>query len=96
VLAPWQEQIVRREPEALLRGLIHSDGCRVTNRATTERKTYFCSRYHFSNRSQDIHAIFRAACDRIGVAWRPSGRYTTNVSKRASVERLDTFIGPKT
>src|SRR5687768_3097204 len=28
VLEPWQREIVDREPEAFLRGLIHSDGCR--------------------------------------------------------------------
>jgi hypothetical protein len=94
-VVPWQQDLVDREPEALLRGLIHSDGCRVVNRVVTERKAYEYSRYHFSNRSQDIHAIFRDACDRIGVEWRASGRYTTNVSKRASVAKLDTFIGPK-
>lgn len=94
-LDPWQQDLVDREPEALLRGLIHSDGCRVVNRVMTERKAYEYSRYHLSNRSQDIHAIFRDACDRIGVEWRASGRYTTNVSKRASVAKLDTFIGPK-
>ncbi len=95
-LAPWQETLVAQEPEALLRGLIHSDGCRVTNRATTEQKTYFYSRYQFSNRSQDIHDIFRDACDRVGADWRPSGPYTTNVSRRGSVAKLDRFIGPKT
>lgn len=95
VLARWQQDIVDAQPEALLRGLIHSDGCRVMNRASTEKKTYFYSRYQFSNRSQDIHAIFRDACDRVGVAWRPSGSYTTNVSRRASVAKLDAFIGPK-
>ncbi len=95
-LVPWQQTLVAQEPEALLRGLIHSDGCRVTNRATTEQKTYFYSRYQFSNRSQDIHDIFRDACDRVGAEWRPSGPYTTNVSRRASVAKLDRFIGPKT
>ena len=33
-LAPWQEAIVDREPEQFIRGLIHSDGCRTTNRVT--------------------------------------------------------------
>lgn len=95
LLEPWQIRVVADDPESILRGLIHSDGCRVMNRATMPKKTYFYSRYHFSNRSQDIHAIFRDACDRIGVDWRPSGKYTTNVSRRASVARLDAFIGPK-
>lgn len=95
-LVDWQQEVVDRESEALLRGLIHSDGCRVTNRVATEEQTYVYSRYQFSNRSQDIHAIFRNACDRIGVDWRASGKYTTNVSRRASVAKLDRFIGPKT
>lgn len=95
LLEPWQICVVDRKPEALLRGLIHSDGCRVMNRATMPKKTYFYSRYQFSNRSQDIHDIFRDARDRIGVDWRSSGRYTTNVSRRASVAKLDRFIGPK-
>lgn len=95
VLADWQQTIAEAHPEALLRGLIHSDGCRVMNRATMPKKTYFYPRYQFSNRSQDIHAIFRDACERVGVEWRASGRYTTNVSRRRSVEELDRFIGPK-
>lgn len=95
LLEPWQMWIVSWEPEALLRGLIHSDGCRVMNRATMPKKTYFYPRYQFSNRSQDIHAIFRDACERVGVEWRASGPYTTNVSRRRSVEELDRFIGPK-
>lgn len=33
-LTPWQEAIVDREPEKFIRGLIHSDGCRTTNRVT--------------------------------------------------------------
>ena len=94
-LADWQRTVAEAHPEALLRGLIHSDGCRVTNRATMPKKTYFYPRYQFSNRSQDIHAIFRDACDRVGVEWRASGQYTTNVSRRRSVEELDRFIGPK-
>ena len=31
VLTRWQERSVRRAPELLLRGLIHSDGCRFVN-----------------------------------------------------------------
>ncbi len=96
LLEPWQIHVVDRDPESILRGLIHSDGCRVMNRATMPKKTYFYSRYQFSNRSQDIHDIFRDACDRVGAEWRPSGPYTTNVSRRASVAKLDRFIGPKT
>ena len=30
-LEQWQREIVQREPEVFLRGLFHSDGCRITN-----------------------------------------------------------------
>jgi hypothetical protein len=32
VLSDWQRSIVDRRPQAFLRGLIHSDGCRTINR----------------------------------------------------------------
>jgi len=40
-LAPWQQLIVDRFPGRLLRGLIHSDGCRVENRIRHPKKTTF-------------------------------------------------------
>jgi hypothetical protein len=36
VLEPWQREFTDREPEAFLRGLIHSDGCRAINRFKTK------------------------------------------------------------
>lgn len=90
-LVAWQQEIVDHAPEPLIRGLIHSDGCRATN---TGRGGWSHPRYSFSNRSEDIHAIFRAACERIGVRWTAAPR-TTYVSRVADVARLDAFIGPK-
>jgi hypothetical protein len=37
-LEPWQERIVARYPGRLLRGLIHSDGCRLTNTSGIPRR----------------------------------------------------------
>ncbi len=82
---------VDRSPEPLLRGLIHSDGCRAIN---TGRGGWSHPRYSFSNRSVDIHAIFRAACAWVGVRFTVAP-HTTYVSRKADVARLDTFIGPK-
>jgi hypothetical protein len=31
VLEPWQRDLVNTDPRPLIRGLIHSDGCRITN-----------------------------------------------------------------
>lgn len=94
VLEPWQRWIaVERNPELLLRGLIHSDGCRVLNRVQGGRYSYV--RYMFSNRSEDIRRIFSDACDRAGIEWRQSYHWMISVSRRSSVEKMDRFIGPK-
>lgn len=90
-LAAWQEQIADAYPEALLRGLIHSDGCRFQN---TGRR-WSNPRYSFVNLSSDIRGIFTAVGDRLGVSWTAAGDRTVYVSRKADVARLDEFIGPK-
>ena len=92
-LESWQEGIVEHHPEALIRGLIHSDGCRVINRVKGGRYEY--PRYMFSNRSADIHRIFVEACDQLGIEWRRMNPYTTSISRAGSVAAMDTFVGPK-
>ncbi|WP_238151236.1 helix-turn-helix domain-containing protein [Kribbella sindirgiensis] len=37
-LADWQREIVAKYPEQLLRGLFHSDGCRIVNWASRPRR----------------------------------------------------------
>ena len=90
-LVAWQRDIVERHPKPLLRGLLHSDGCRVLN--WVNGTPY--PRYHFTNRSDDIKAIFTEACDRLGIACRPSNAMSLSVARRASVALLDEFVGPK-
>src|SRR6266567_4197640 len=69
VLDPWQERMALDEhPDLLLRGLIHSDGCRVLN--WVNGTPY--PRYHFTNHSDDIRGIFSQACGRLGIACRPN------------------------
>lgn len=94
-LADWQRVIVAREPQQLLRGLVHSDGCRVINRVHRRGKTYEYPRYQFTNWSADIRRIFCDACDAIGVDWRRMNATNISVAKREAVARLDEFIGPK-
>jgi hypothetical protein len=91
-LTDWQLTLVRRWPDQLLRGLIHSDGCRFQN---TGRGGWSCPRYSFSNKSDDIRRIFCDACEQFGVHWTKAGRRTIYVSRKADVARLDEFIGPK-
>ena len=91
-LTSWQRKIADAQPEALLRGLIHSDGWRGTNTVTVRDRTYAYARYGFKNLSDDIRRIF---CDAVGVEWRVMNATTISVARRESVARLDEFVGPK-
>lgn len=70
VLAPWQQKIVDANPWPLIRGLVHSDGCRSINSVTVHGKRYSYPRYFFNNKSRDILGIFTAALDQVGVEWK--------------------------
>jgi len=99
-LADWQSKITGRQPEALLRGLIHSDGCRSVNRFRTTLPSgrlaeYAYPRYFFSNLSADIRAIFCRHCDLLGIRWTRSNPRNISVADRRSVAQLDRFVGPK-
>ncbi len=99
-LAVWQREVVDRFPEAFLRGLIHSDGCRTVNRFFVELPSgrtveYEYVRYFFSNLSVDIRRLFCEYCDRLDIRWTQSNRRNISVSHGHSVSRLDRFVGNK-
>lgn len=97
-LADWQQRLAERWPEALLRGLIQSDGCRFIN---TGRGGWRHPRYVLSNLSTDLTSIFCTACDCLGLHWTAAfpedetKAVTIYVSRKADVARLDEFVGPK-
>ena len=99
VLEEWQQGIVDEFPREFIRGLIHSDGCRVLNSAVRTRngKTTRCfySRYHFTNESPHIRDLYTATLDKLGIEWRYNNRNCISVARRESVRRLDEFVGPK-
>ncbi|MCW2784099.1 MAG: hypothetical protein JWP74_616 [Marmoricola sp.] len=99
VMEPWQQAIVDDYPAAFLRGLFHSDGCRVNNGTTRPvqgvLKRYEYPRWQFTNESADIMKWCGQALDRTDVAWRQTNRRTLSVSTRAGVARLDELIGVK-
>ncbi len=84
--------IVDRCPRELLRGLIHSDGCRVLNRVYG--KDY--PRYFFTQVSDDIRRIFCEACQRVGIEYTRNDRRNVSITRASSVALLDSFVGPKT
>ncbi|MFJ9851988.1 transcriptional regulator [Streptomyces sp. NPDC101150] len=103
VLEPWQRQIVDEHPWEFIRGLVHSDGCRITNWTTRmvggERKRYEYPRYFFTNISTDIIHLYTDTLDQVGVEWMPArqSRQAENISvaRKASVALMDQHIGPK-
>ena len=90
-LTGWQCRIAMAESGLLLRGFIHSDGCRFDNRVNG--KAY--PRYEFSNRSADILGIFCSACDAFGVRWTQPSAIHVSVARARDVARLDEIVGPK-
>jgi hypothetical protein len=99
VLEDWQRAIVEQHAGRFVRGLIHSDGCRVTNRVTRvvggSPHQYEYPRYFFSNASEDILGLAMWALDLLGVQHRrPSGR-NISVARADSVAVLDEHVGPK-
>jgi hypothetical protein len=95
VLAGWQREITSREPKALIRGLIHSDGCRYTNRVRRRGRTYAYPSYNFSNLSEGIKQIFCEHLDLLDIEWRRNDPKEIAITRRASVAKLDAFVGPK-
>ena len=101
VLGDWQLALTRAYPEALVRGLIHSDGCRVVNRFRTKLPSgriadYSYVRYFFTNMSADIRRIFCEHCELLGVRVTQSNHRNLTVSRRRSVAILDEVVGSKT
>ncbi|MEU9835820.1 helix-turn-helix domain-containing protein [Streptosporangium sp. NPDC048047] len=98
-LEEWQQQIVDANPGSLVRGLMHSDGCRLVNRVKgksgNETRYYEYPRYLFVNESRDILRLCEEALDLLDVKWRYSKPNTISVARREAVARLDEFVGPK-
>ncbi|MEU9592403.1 transcriptional regulator [Streptomyces sp. NPDC048219] len=102
-LAAWQQTIVAEHPWDFVRGLIHSDGCRITNWTTHlvagERKRYEYPRYFFTNVSADIRRLYTDTLDTLGVKWtqctRNGAPFNISVARKASVALMDTHVGPK-
>lgn len=94
-LQPWQRPIVLRDHvREFVCGLLHSDGCRSINRVVTRGRPYEYPRYFFSNRSEDIHGLFRQALTEGGMHTTRSG-WHQSVARRADVELLDRWGADK-
>lgn len=99
VLEPWQRGIVEEYPGRFLRGLFHSDTCRITNwtvrTVAGKPKRYEYPRYFFTNSSTDILGLCTWALDLLGISWRQTNPRHISVARRQAVAALDTHVGPK-
>lgn len=102
-LASWQQALVDAHPWEFVRGLIHSDGCRIINWTTRlvggERRRYEYPRYFFTNVSTDIRRLFTDTLDKLGVEWTQCTRngrpFNISVARKASVALMDVHVGAK-
>jgi hypothetical protein len=94
-LADWQARIVASRPREFVRGLIHSDGCRFVANQRKGERVYRYSRYSFSNRSDDIRAMFCEHLDLLGIGWTRPNDCQIAIDRRSEVAQLDAFVGPK-
>ncbi len=98
-LEPWQRGIVTQHPGRFLRGLFHSDGCRITNwtvrKVAGRPKRFEYPRYFFSNKSSDILELCEWALDLLGVDHRRNRPDMISVARKESVAILDVHVGPK-
>jgi hypothetical protein len=99
VLEPWQAEIVTAQPGRFLRGLFHSDGCRIVNWTTKtvagQVERYEYPRYFFVNRSPDILGLCSWALGLLAIEHRFSTLESISVAKKAAVAALDEHVGPK-
>ncbi|MFI1284077.1 transcriptional regulator [Streptomyces sp. NPDC020858] len=98
-LEEWQNEIVDAHPWEFIRGLIHSDGCRITNWTVRHGKRYEYPRYFFTNKSDDIRKLCTDTLTKVGVRWtilaRGSDPFNVSIARRESVALMDAHIGPK-
>lgn len=93
----WQWAIIDEFPLEVFRGLYHSDGCRSQN--IVKGKNYV--RYMFSNKSEDLIALCKYVCDKIGLHWTTKkahykhGSFMVYISRREDVGYLDEVVGAK-
>ena len=99
VLEEWQRPSTRADHIEIVRGLIHSDGCRFINpvrrRLKNGIKRYEYVRYVFTNASADIRAILCASLDSLDIEWAMMNDRNVSIARRESVAAMEAIVGPK-
>lgn len=89
-LQPWQTQIIN--PEKLLRGLFHSDGCYYTQKINNKYEYQY---YNFTNFSQDILDIWKIYVESLNIHYTETKHHINHRTKKAC-DKLFPILGSKT
>ncbi|MEV0290265.1 transcriptional regulator [Kribbella sp. NPDC050820] len=95
-LLAWQSEIVARYPESCCAGCSTPTAAgSSTGRASRTEGAITMRATCFTNESGDIRNILTQTLDMLGIPWRQPRRNAIAVSRKAAVEMLDSFVGPK-
>lgn len=93
-LTSWQKDIIKKFPREFIAGLYESDGCQYLSTRCNGKYEYLY--VEFSNKSSDIHELFRWSCSLIGVGTKMfSGGKTQGPRDRKGNLALASFLLPK-
>lgn len=99
VLEDWQRPSTPADHGELIRGLMHSDGCRFINpvlrRLGNRTRRYEYVRYVFTNASPDIRAILCASLDALDIEWAMMNERNVSIARRESVLAMEAIVGLK-
>jgi hypothetical protein len=87
--------MTQRNPQAFVRGLMHSDGSRDMANQRVADRIYAYPRYWFSNRSSQIIQLLCDHLDMLGIAWTKPRETGVQVARSDAVAAMDRFVGPK-
>jgi hypothetical protein len=106
-LATWQREIVAAHPKLLVRGLIHSDGCRHINEVKRREEKRREEKRLLRRQALPLSPVYvheyigghppdlHDHLDALDVHWTRTTARDISIARREDVAFLDTFVGPK-
>lgn len=92
-LRDWQWDIVWKEPECFIKGLIDSDGSHCIHQQIINGVNYSRMKYQFTNKSLDIVDMYLKVMARLNISAKPTqrntGTFNVFTNRSTDVEKLD-------
>lgn len=92
-LSQWQQEIVDKEPECFIKGLIDTDGSLFTRTYTKKNgEKTSTQNYQFTNKSKDILRMYTETLDKLGIKYchttKKNGIVNILTQDRSNVEKI--------